>query len=56
MEWRGRGVLGPPVKPGDDTEWMLRTRSGSRASGAAHTFFFTSLMLENAMPSARSLT
>src|SRR5258708_34781199 len=54
MESRGRGVLGPPVKPGDDTEWMLRTRSGGRARGAARTFFFTYLMLENVMPSARS--
>src|SRR5260370_17455217 len=50
MESRGRGVLGRPVKPGDDTEWMLRTRRGGRASGAAHTFFLTSLILENALP------
>src|SRR5260370_17165485 len=54
MESRGRGVLGPPVKPGDDTGWMLRTRSGGRASGAAHTFLFTSFILPHAIPSPRS--
>ena len=45
MESSGRGVLGPPVKPGDD----------KKGEGYAF-FFFTSLMLENTMPSARSLT
>jgi hypothetical protein len=33
-----------PGQAGDDKEW-----------GSAHAFFFTSLMLENVMPSARSL-
>src|SRR5260370_2469239 len=54
MESRGRGVLGPPGKPGDDTAWMLPTRSGSPASGAAHTLFSTSLTLQNLMPPPRS--
>jgi len=43
IEPRGRGVLGPPVKPGDDDR-----------EGCAHAFF-TSLTLEKMMPSARSL-
>jgi hypothetical protein len=48
MESMGRGVLGPPVKPGDD-------RKLERREQRAYAFFFTSLMLENVMPSARSL-
>ena len=44
MARRSRGVLGPPPSRGTTT-------------GAAppHAFFFTSLMLEKMMPSARSL-
>jgi hypothetical protein len=52
---RGRGVLGPPVKPGDDT----RVRGGSGTQTAQQLlpayFFFTSFTAENSIPSDRSL-
>ena len=49
MEPRSRGVLGPPVKPEDDERGAVPHRE------FPHAFFFTSLMLEKTMPSARSL-
>ena len=50
----GRGVLGPPVKPGDDSG-VWDSNSRYRPEVAGYAFFFTSLTVENSMPSARSL-
>jgi hypothetical protein len=46
----GKGVDGR-VKPGHDE----RRETDAASGGAPYAFFFTSLMLEKTMPSARSL-
>jgi hypothetical protein len=45
---KGRGVLDTPLS-------RSMTVSGEGREPRPHAFFFTSLMLENVMPSARSL-